>query len=338
MSKRKILKAARLQMFNDGGAAASTGTDGASAGSSASAETQPQPIKYEPKSKKGRNSGNKANDLSNVVYGKQATAESAPEDSGIDETLAKSQSDVTTTSNTLEEKRRNFEDMINGEYKDIYTEKFQEVFNRRFKEAKNNENRLNEVKPVLDILSARYGIEDGDIKKLTEAIENDNRYWEEAAEEAGLTVEQYKRMQMLEREHADMLKMRKQQEQTDRANAQAADWQRQADQVKTKYPDFDIATEMNNPQFRQLLFSGIPVQHAYETLHLDELVNGAAVVAARQAEERTVSKVKAKASRPAENGTSSQGGLVIKSDVSKLTKADRAEIAKRVARGEVIEF
>ena len=76
------------------------------------------------------------------MYGKQATAEPAPEGNGADETLAKSQPDVTTTSNTLEQKKAAFEELINGEYKDIYTEKFQEVFNRRFKEAKNNENRL----------------------------------------------------------------------------------------------------------------------------------------------------------------------------------------------------
>lgn len=337
MSKRRILTAARLQMFNDGGAAAAPAADGTTAGSTAT-ETQTQPIKYEPKSKKGRNSGKKANDLSNVVYGKQATAEPAPEDNGADETLAKSQPDVTTTSNTLEQKKAAFEELINGEYKDIYTEKFQEVFNRRFKEAKNNENRLNEVSPILDMLSARYGIEDGNVKKLMEAIENDDRYWEEAAEDAGLTVEQYKKMQKLEREHADLLKARKQQEQTDRANAQAAEWQRQADALKQKYPNFDIAVEMDNPQFRQLLFSGIPVQHAYETLHLDELVTGAAANAARQAEQRTVSNMKAKASRPVENGTSSQSGLVIKSNVSQLTPKDRAEIAKRVARGERIEF
>ena len=324
-------------MFNDGGAAAAPAADGTTAGSTAT-ETQTQPIKYEPKSKKGRNSGKKANDLSNVVYGKQATAEPAPEDNGADETLAKSQPDVTTTSNTLEQKKAAFEELINGEYKDIYTEKFQEVFNRRFKEAKNNENRLNEVSPILDMLSARYGIEDGNVKKLMEAIENDDRYWEEAAEDAGLTVEQYKKMQKLEREHADLLKARKQQEQTDRANAQAAEWQRQADALKQKYPNFDIAVEMDNPQFRQLLFSGIPVQHAYETLHLDELVTGAAANAARQAEQRTVSNMKAKASRPVENGTSSQSGLVIKSNVSQLTPKDRAEIAKRVARGERIEF
>ena len=336
MSKTRILRAARLQMFNEGGAAAATGTDGASAESSAQVEER-QPIKYEPKNKRGKNSGNKA-DLSTVVYGKQAAAEPAPEDSGNTDPLAKDRKEVTTTSNTLEAKKAAFEELINGEYKDLYTEKFQEAFNRRFKEAKNNEARLGEIKPVLDMLNQRYGIADGDIKKLTEAIETDDKYWEEAAEEAGLTVEQYKRMQKLEREHADMLKARRQQEAMQAADRQASAWQREADAVRQQYPQFDLAAEMQNDQFRKLLLSGIPVKHAYETMHLDELVSGAAIRAAQQAEERTVSKVKSRASRPAENGTSSQSTPIVKSDVSKLTAKDRAEIARRVARGERIEF
>ena len=40
--------------------------------------------------------------------------------------------------------------------------------------------------------------------------------------------------------------------------------------------------------------------------------------------------------RPTENGTISQPGSVRKDDPSKWTKADRAEVMRRVARGEKI--
>lgn len=339
MSKKLFLTAARLQMFNDGGGATATAPTGEASNATNTENNTTQPIKYEPKSKRGRNSG-KNGDLSNVVYGKQATAEPEPTtDIGTD-SLAKGQSDVTTTSNTLEDRRRAFEEMTRdgGEYHDIFSEKFQQVFDRRFKEHKQTKAQLDEVKPVIDLLSSRYNIEDGNIQKIIEALETDDRYWEEAAEEAGLTVEQLKRMQKLEREHKEMQLMRKREESQRAADAQAAEWQRQADTTKQAYPQFDLMKEMENEQFRKLLYSGIPVQHAYETLHINELVTGAAAVAAKQAEERTVSRVKAKASRPAENGTSSQGSVIVKSDVSKFTPRDRAEIARRAARGEVIEF
>ena len=52
----------------------------------------------------------------------------------------------------------------------------------------------------------------------------------------------------------------------------------------------------------------------------------------------TVAKIKNKSSRPAENGTSSSSSAIVKSDVSNLTKADRAEIARRAAKGEIISF
>ena len=334
MSKKRTLTAARLQMFNDGGAGA--GATGGDAGAS-QPTAEAQPIKYEPKARRGRNSGKQA-DLSNVVYGKQASAEPAPENGGNNQTLAKSTPDVTTTSDTLEARRAQFEELIKGEYKDEFTQRTQQIIDRRFKDYKQNQARLDEVNPLVDTLMSRYNIADGDLKKLTEAIENDTRYWEDAAEEAGLTVEQYKRMQMLEREHRDLQEAKKRQASKEAADAQAAEWQRQADATKQMYPQFDLIKEMENDQFKKLLFSGIPVQHAYETMHLGELITGAASVAAKQSEERTVSRIKSKASRPAENGISSQAAIVIKSDVSKFTPKDRAEIARRAARGEIIEF
>ena len=42
--------------------------------------------------------------------------------------------------------------------------------------------------------------------------------------------------------------------------------------------------------------------------------------------------------RPQENGTLQSGGMIVKNDVSKLTREDRAEIARRAMRGEKIQF
>ena len=332
MSKRLILNAARLQMFNDGGAATAAGTEG----DSTTQETTSQPIKYESKRKSRINSGKKTGELSDVVYGKQTSAESAAGDTEGSNSAAESKADVTTTSNTLEDKRAAFEELIKGDYKDEFTQRTQQIIDRRFKETKNLEARLNQAQPILDMLMSKYKTDD--IGKLAKAIETDDAYWEEAAEEAGLTVEQYRQVQKLERENKE-LRLRQQQAQgQQQMNAQLNEWYRQAEAVKAIYPNFDLKTESQNREFLSLLKAGIPVQKAYETMHLDELVNGAATVAARQAEQRTVSSIKNRAARPAENGTSSQSTATIKSDVRSLTKADREEIARRAARGERITF
>ena len=44
---------------------------------------------------------------------------------------------------------------------------------------------------VIDMLMQRYGIADGDVQKLMSALESDNAYWNAAAEEAGMDVEQW---------------------------------------------------------------------------------------------------------------------------------------------------
>ena len=58
----------------------------------------------------------------------------------------------------------------------------------------------------------------------------------------------------------------------------------------------------------------------------------------KSAAQQVTDNVRARGARPAENGVSSGSGFLVKSDVSKLTKKDRAEIARRAAHGEKIVF
>jgi len=59
---------------------------------------------------------------------------------------------------------------------------------------------------------------------------------------------------------------------------------------------------------------------------------------AQNVEQKLTNKIRANGARPTENGTSSQSSIAVKSDVSQLTKADLAEINRRVSRGEKIRF
>ena len=71
---------------------------------------------------------------------------------------------------------------------------------------------------------------------------------------------------------------------------------------------------------------------------MDEIVTEAMSTSAAQAEKRVVENVRAKGARPAENGVAAQSGFVVKDDVSKLSRKERAEIARRAMRGETISF
>lgn len=327
-----------LQLFNGGAAGAAAGGEGAAADGAAQTDGNAL-AKADIKGTRGGSRRAKTGEYDNVVFGKQDAADGAAVGSDAGNNAgANGKSGVSTTSDALEARRKAFEEMVSGEYKDVYAEKFQEAFNRRFKEVKGLEKTISDQKPILDLLAQRYGIADGDMQKLQTAIEEDNSYWQEAADKEGLTVEQYKAMQKLQRENAELQKMRQRQAGEQQAQAQLAKWMQEAEGMKQMYPGFDLRTEIQNREFQGLLKSGIPVQKAYELIHMEEIKQAAARSAAQTASAQMQANLKAKQSRPAENGTSSKSAVIVKNDVHNLSKSDRAEIVRRAQRGEKIRF
>lgn len=323
-------KVVDLQLFNDGGAT------GGAEGSTATATENAPKTDVKPS---GSSRRLKSGEFDNVVFGKQEGTTSDDTTTSLDtegKPMGAGKTDVTTTSNTLEERRKAYNDLINGEYKDLDQERFQQVFDRRFKQVKGMEADLAAQKPILDKLMARYGV--NNVAQLDKALTEDTEYWESVAEQHGMTVEQYHAMQKLERENAELKAMRQRQIGQQQFQQQIDSWHREADKVKELYPSFDFKREAQNPEFLSLLRNGNSVEHAYKVLHFDELTQNAARVAAQTADAQAQARIKQKASRPSENGTSSQSAAIVRDNVANLTRKERAEIAKRVARGETIKF
>ena len=342
MQKNELLKL-NLQLFNGaaGGAAAGGAASGGEAGEGAAQASESALPKAETNRSRGSSRRGKAGAYDNVVFGKQEDASANEVDASSVAGSEKGEgnankSGVSTTSDTLEAKRKAFEDMIDGEYKDIYTEKFQQAFNRRFKETKGLEESLTAQKPIMDMLMQRYTI--GDMGKLQQALEEDKSYWEGAAEEAGMTVEQYQAMQKLERENAELKRIREKQEGEQKVQQQVAAWVKDGEQVKAMYPSFNLQAELQNKEFVGLLKANVPMMQAYKLMHMDEIEAATAKQAAQTASAQMQANLKAKAARPSENGTSHQSAVIVKNDVSNLSRADRMEIARRVQRGEKITF
>lgn len=321
--------------------------DGAAGGAAAGGEAGGEAVQGEagalPKAetkRPGSSRRGRSGEFDNVVFGKQEDASAAIDTpvAGENAQGKGNKSGVEVTSDTLEAKEQAFRDLIKGEYKDQFTKEIQSVIDRRFKEVKGMETSLNAQKPILDMLMQRYNIADGDVAKLQDALEKDDVYWEDAADKAGLTVEQFKAMQKLERENAELREIRQRQLGEQQAQQQLNKWYTESEEVKKIYPSFDFRAEMANREFAGLLKSGIPVQKAYELVHMQEIMDAKSRTAAQAAGEQLVAKLKSKASRPLENGTSAQSAVIVKSDVGNLTRAERAEIARRAARGETIKF
>lgn len=241
---------------------------------------------------------------------------------------------------TREAKRKAFLELVSsgGEYKAQFDEQVQRIISRRFQETKDLERQVSGAKPILDLLAQRYGITDADSAKLLAAVEKDNALFAEAAEKAGMTPEQWMEFERMKRENQALREADRRSKADAFAQSKVQGWFRQGEELKTDYPDFDLAQEAADPRFLSLLKAGIPVRHAYEVIHMDRIKAAVARRQARTTEKQVVDGIRAKGARPAEVGMASASGFIIKDDASKLTRQDRAEIARRATMGEKIRF
>ena len=264
------------------------------------------------------------NPLADVKYGVQPDAQV---------TAVQNNETVETPDRTAE-----FEKLIKGDYKDLYDAKVQDTVQKRLKSTKETVDKYNALAPTLEILANKYGVDVNDINALTTAIEDDDAYFEEEALEKGITVQQLKEIRKMEKENAELKRQMHEQEAQKNASKLYTAWMEQAEKAKQVYPSFDLNAEMQNTRFLDLLRSNVDVRTAYEVLHKDEIIPAAMQFAVQKAEQNLTNKIIANGARPTENGINSQSAAQVKSDVSQLSKADLAEIAKRVARGEKISF
>lgn len=310
---RDVLFPMNLQLFAEGGAPSG---DGGGQGTGVTAQAAAVQSK-----------GAKSNPLANVVYGKQPQ-ESAP--------VAEVQKDTEPKEEPVVDLEAEFEELIKGKYKDQYNKRTQDTVQKRLKGAKETEERLTAMNPLLDLLSARYGVKADDTAGLIKALEGDDAFYEKAAEENDMDVKNYRKLMQLQSENTRLKRQNEEQFRQDQMNKQYALWEQQAEQAKTLYPKLDLNVESQNPQFRQLLMAGIDVGTAYLALHRDDVLAGAMQHTAKTVEQKLANKIAAGNSRPPENGASGQSAAVIKTDPSKWTKEDRAEVRRRAARGEKI--
>lgn len=324
MAKKTYFLGINLQLFAEGaggtGAGASgggTGSEGAMGVTGAAAMSQKSV---------------KSNPLADVKYGIQA--EDAAQNAAVQTKTTDAEGKTTETVD------RNAEyEKFKNEYKDLYDAEVQGILTKRLAKTKGDSERLAALTPTLEALGKKYGIDPTDVDALNRAIEEDDAYYEEEALEKGVTVEQLKEIRKMEKENAELKKQMREQEVRKNADQLYAKWMNESEALKKIYPSFDLKSEMQNPKFMDLLkVPTIDVKTAYEAVHIGEILPTAMKFAAKTVEQKIANKIAANGARPTENGISSQSASVTKSDVSQLTKADRQEVLRRVARGEKISF
>lgn len=275
----------------------------------------------------GGNSGNAGQDSGNsVVYGKQY------------EEHAESRDADDKDKGGGEDRQAAFDALIKGEYKDLYDASVRQNIERRFKNSRDNEEQLQRYNEALTPIYERYGIEAGKFDELATAIHNDESLYAEEAERRGMTPEQMLYLKQQENARAQAEDRLQRLEGAQKAQEDYNRWLQEGETLKEMYPDFNLADEVSNERFMHMLGAGWTVQEAYEAVHAHELIHNGIGTAAALAEQRVVNNIKARNSRPTENGLGGRPGVIVKKDPSKFDNNDIEEVIRQVKSGKTIIF
>lgn len=235
---------------------------------------------------------------------------------------------------SLEER---WNELKKGEFKDLFAKDQQDMVNKRFKNQEDATKKLEGMQPMLAALMKKAGVDSVD--ELQRIVLDDDSLYEEDAEAMGMTVERYKEYMAYKKEHDERQQQEQQsiQEQMRREHFNKL-WQ-QAEALKQQIPDFDLRTELQNPDFARIVHPSVggSVEQAYYAAHYREMMPQAMAYGMQRAQQQMSQTIQARQMRPAE-GAMRQGGPVqtqMKLNPAKLSREERAKIIALSARQEV---
>lgn len=194
--------------------------------------------------------------------------------------------------------------------------------------------RLKAYSPIIEGLAKKYGVDPSDTKGLVKAYESDDKNLEHEAFERDMSVEQLRQFKEIERENRSLREANEEREKQEIF----AQWDREAAELREIYPSFDIAAEQSNPEFMRLLGAKVPMRTAYEVAHKDEIIRSAMSFTANKTAEKVANSVRANASRPSENGLSSNSAAIGMVDINNLSREQMEAYKMRALNGESIDF
>ena len=351
-------KMVNLQLFaegcGDGGAAAAA----ASAADAAPAVQEPalRPAEERLARRSGvlkrssREEGSPSQSAQSAASSPEGGALGSEEKSELDEEAAENQNEAEGKdgeekgkAKSPEERRKAFGELLRGEYADLTEELMQNAVT----EATRRLEASPAMKGLMQALQEKYGTDANDLVALTEAVRNgavkDDAYYEKLAMEKGVSTRTALEQDKLESQNKHLTEQQQMIQQMERQRAQQAriaelqaGWDREAEQLKAQYPDFNMAEVLANPEVEKMMRSGVSMTNAYRSAYFDHILKQQQAATARQVEQGVVNRLQQRNARPGENGTRPGGAVQTKIDVSHMSRKEMEEMEKRAMRGEVI--
>lgn len=351
-------KMVNLQLFaegcGDGGAAAAA----ASAADAAPAVQEPalRPAEERLARRSGvlkrssREEGSPSQSAQSAASSPEGGALGSEEKSELDEEAAENQNEAEGKdgeekgkTKSPEERRKAFGELLRGEYADLTEELMQNAVT----EATRRLEASPAMKGLMQALQEKYGTDANDLVALTEAVRNgavkDDAYYEKLAMEKGVSTRTARELDKLESQNKQLTEqqqlirqMERQREQQARIAELQAGWDREAEQLKAQYPDFNMAEVLANPEVEMMMRSGVSMTNAYRSAYFDHILKQQQAATAQQVEQGVVNRMQQRNARPGENGTRPGSAVQTKIDVSHMSRKEMEEMERRAMRGEVI--
>lgn len=310
-----------LQLFSDGGASA-----GASAGDGADG---------------GVNNGSgDPYDALGIPAKAKHIVDKMPKNKQAETTNTQTNENNEETPTGETSQRKAFKDVIN-EYGDEAKEFMNNAFSKRLSKYKGIEEENAKMKEILGLQNIRYGLDTESKSYLDDymsAVQNDSKIFEDKAMEAGMSVDEYMKVQRAEqiiRDNDRREQLRKQDELTQNHVRNLVE---QSEALKSEFPNFNIENEIANPQFKRLVDppelggAGLSVRNAFFALHNSDIMKATMNNAVNQAAINTANAVQTNKNRPSENGLSSAQTVTVKENPANYKLEDFQRIRDEFRR------
>lgn len=215
-----------------------------------------------------------------------------------------------------------------------YNKQIQAVVQGRLRSAKAAEETLGKLTPALEVLARKYGLDPAkpDYDALSQAIHNEDEYYEDRALELGVPVATAKRIDQEERETARQQRIEAMNLEEQRIRNHFQSLESQAEAMKKVFPKFDLRTELQNPSFAKMTAPniGMSVEDAYYAVHRKEIQAAAMQVTAQKTAQKLSNSIQAGGRRPNENGVSGQAPSVTSFNYKNASREQREALKRKI--------
>jgi hypothetical protein len=230
-------------------------------------------------------------------------------------------------------------DQIRQMYAEDINKTVRNAVEKRLSREKNAQGTLKKLEPLLTRAARKYKKDIKDLDGIMAAVNADETYYEQLAQEHGTNVEMERQFEQLARENRDFQERIAQQEEINKIREYNEKIAAQINDVKQFFPDFDLETEMEgNKEFAKLAaIPNLTLLDAYRATHFDSELKKAMTMTAQTVEANVVNNIKS-GGTVAENGVGNNSPASVKKDITKLSLKEIRDITERARRGEIITF